>query len=176
LQETLFVTLSVDLLFSNQPNTNTKDTMSCRRPFQFSAPGNESMPELSPKRKPNPEPLTSGDSDFESATGSPAPKLTRNFTDIIEGGPQVETEQTQTKLIELIEGGPQLNFEKHDLLVKSSYFTEPQPDPPYSPIKNLLTTIQRHNQPITLCTTTMAQPVNGTKKLNLNKPKAFNRN
>jgi hypothetical protein len=50
------------------------------------------MPELSPERKLNPEPLTSGDSDFESATGSPAPELTRNFTDTIKGGPQVETE------------------------------------------------------------------------------------
>jgi hypothetical protein len=46
------------------------------------------------ERKPNPEPLTSGDSDFESATGSPALEPTRNLIDTIEGGPQVETEQT----------------------------------------------------------------------------------
>jgi hypothetical protein len=97
-----------------------------RRPFQFSAPGNELTPELSPERKPNPEPLTSGDSNFESATGSLAPEPTRNFTNTIEGGPQVETKQTQTEQIELIEGGPQLDFEEeHDLLVESSYFTEP---------------------------------------------------
>jgi hypothetical protein len=66
--------------------------MTSRRPFQFAAPGNKSMPELSLEQKPNPEPLTSGDSNFESATGSPAPKPTRNFIDEIEGGPQVETE------------------------------------------------------------------------------------
>jgi hypothetical protein len=39
--------------------------MTSRRPFQFSAPGNKLMPEMSPKRKPNPEPLTSGDSDLK---------------------------------------------------------------------------------------------------------------
>jgi hypothetical protein len=66
--------------------------MTSRRPFQFSAPGNELTPEPSPERKPNPEPLTSGDSDFKSATGSPAPKLTRILIHMIEGGPQVETE------------------------------------------------------------------------------------
>jgi hypothetical protein len=60
------------------------------------------MPKLLPEQKPNPEPLTSGDSDFESATESPAPEPTRNLTNTIEGGPQVETKQTQTKQIELI--------------------------------------------------------------------------
>jgi Ty3 transposon capsid-like protein len=133
------------------------------------------MPELSPKRKLNPEPLTSGDFDFESATGSPALEPTRNFTDTIEGGPQVETEQTRTKQIKLIEGGPQIDFEEHNPLVKSSYFTEPRPDHPYSPIKNLFTAIQKHNQPITHALT-MAQPVNRTKELNLNKPEAFDGN
>jgi hypothetical protein len=151
------------------------------------------MPETSPEWKPNPEPLTSGDSDFESVTGSPAAELTEReensrttrlgesshppIDELIEGGPQVKTERTWTEQIELIEGGPQIEFEEtHDPLVKSSYFTEPQPDPPYSPIKNIFTAIQKHNQPITLRTVTMAQPVNGTKKLNLNKPKAFNGN
>jgi hypothetical protein len=66
--------------------------MTSRRPFKFSAPGNELTPELSPERKLNPEPLTSGDSDFESATESPTPEMTRNFTNTIEGGPQVKTE------------------------------------------------------------------------------------
>jgi Domain of unknown function (DUF4939) len=130
--------------------------MTCRRPFQFSAPGNKLTPEPSPKPKPKPETLTSGDSDFESATESPASEPTRNF-------------------IELIEGGPQIGFEEHDPLVKSSYFTEPRPNPRYSPIENLFTTIQKHNQPITLHTI-MAQPVNRTKELNLNKPEAFNGN
>jgi hypothetical protein len=133
------------------------------------------MPEPSPEQKPNPEPLTSGDSDFESATGSPAPEPTRTFIDKIEGGPQVKTEQTRTEQIEVIKGGPQINFEEHNPLVESSYFTEPQPDPPYSPIGNLFTAIWRHNQPITH-TLTMAQSINGTKELNLNKPEAFNRN
>jgi hypothetical protein len=66
--------------------------MTSRRPFQFSAPGNKLMPKPSPKQKPNPEPLTSGDSNFESATESPAPKPTRNFIELIEEGPQVKTE------------------------------------------------------------------------------------
>jgi hypothetical protein len=135
------------------------------------------MPKPSPEQKLNPETLTSGDSDFESATGSPAPEPTRRLIELIEGGPQVETKQTQTEQIKLIEGGPQLDFkEEHNLLVKSSYFTEPQPNPPYSPIENLFSAIQKHNQPITLHITTMAQPVNGTKELNLNKPEAFDGN
>jgi hypothetical protein len=118
--------------------------MTSRRPFQFSAPGNESTPELSPERKLNPETLTSGDSDFESATGSPAPEPTRKLIDTIEGGPQVETERTQTEQIKLIEGGPQLDFEEeHDLLVESSYFIKPRPNPPYSPIENLFFAIQK---------------------------------
>jgi hypothetical protein len=76
----------------------------------------------------------------------------------------------------MIEGGPQIEFEEtDDPLVESSYFTEPQPNPPYSPIKNLFTAIQKHNQP-TLHTITMAQPTNRPKELNLNKPKAFNSN
>jgi hypothetical protein len=158
--------------------------MTSRRPFHFSAPEYKSTPETSPKQKLNPEPLTSGDSDFESATGSFAPEpieqresLHLPIDKLIEEGPQVETKQTQTKQIKLIEGGPQVEFEEtHDPLVKSSYFTKPWPDPPYSPIKNLFTAIQKHNQPITLCTITMAQPVNRMKELNLNKPKAFNGN
>jgi hypothetical protein len=120
-----------------------------RRLFKFSAPENKLMPEMSPEQKPNPEPLTSGESDFESATGSPAPKQTRNLINMIEGGPQIETERTRTKQIEFFEGGPQDDFEEHNPLVESSYFTKPQPDPPYSPIKNLVTAIRRYNQPIT---------------------------
>jgi hypothetical protein len=49
------------------------------------------MPEPSPEQKPNPEVMTSGESNFESATGSLAYKLT-SFINAIEGGPQVETE------------------------------------------------------------------------------------
>jgi Ty3 transposon capsid-like protein len=151
--------------------------MTSRRPFQFSAPGNKSMPEPSPKWKPNPEPLTSGDSDFESTTASPAPEPTKNLIDTIEGGPQVKTKQTRTEQIELIEGGPQLDLEEeHNLLVESSYFTEPWPDQPYSPIENLFTNIKNFNQPLPINTITMAQPVAGPKGLNLNKPEAFDGN
>jgi hypothetical protein len=65
----VLATQSVDLLLSNQP---TETTTTSRRLFKFSAPGNESTPEPSPERKPNPEVATSGESDFESAKGSPA--------------------------------------------------------------------------------------------------------
>jgi hypothetical protein len=47
-----------------------------RKLFKFSAPGNESTPEPSPEWKPKPEVVTSGESDFESAKGNPALKLT----------------------------------------------------------------------------------------------------
>jgi Domain of unknown function (DUF4939) len=150
--------------------------MTSRRPFQFSAPEYESTPETSPERKSNPEPLTSGDFDFESAKESPALELTGRGEN---SSPQTTRlgESSHPLIKELIEGGPQIKFEEtHDLLVESSYFTKPQPDPPYSPIKNLFTAIQKHNQPITPCTVTMAQPVDRPKKLNLNKPKAFNGN
>jgi hypothetical protein len=122
-------------------NPTPKTTTTSRRPFQFSAPENESRPEPSPKQKPNPETLTSGDSNFESATGSPAPEPTRKLIDTIEEGPQVETEQTQTEQIKLIEGGPQDNFEEHNSLVESSYFIKPRPNPLYSSIENLVTAI-----------------------------------
>jgi hypothetical protein len=134
------------------------------------------MPEPSPRRKPNPEPLTSGDSDFECATGSPAPEPTRRLIDTIEGGPQVETERTkQTEFVEYLERGPQDDIEEHNPLVNSSYFTEPQPEPPYSPLENLFYAIQRHNQPV-VQTFTIAQPTNRSKELNLNKPEPFDRN
>jgi hypothetical protein len=64
----------------------TETTTTSRRLFKFSAPENESTPEPSPKRKPNPEVVTSGESDFESATGSPTHEPT-SFIDAIEGGP-----------------------------------------------------------------------------------------
>jgi hypothetical protein len=117
-----------------------------RRLFKFFAPGNESTPEPSPKRKLNPEPLTSGDSDFESATGSLASKPTRRLINTIERGPQVETERTE--FVEYLQGGPQDDFEENNPLVESSYFTEPRPNPPYSPLENLFSAIQRHNQPV----------------------------
>jgi hypothetical protein len=80
--------------------------------------------------------------------------------DLVEGGPHYKTKQTQTEQTKLIEGGPQFKVEEtHDPLVKSSHFTKPRPNQPYSSIKNLFTAIQNHNQPITLCTNTMAQPV-----------------
>jgi predicted component of type VI protein secretion system len=121
--------------------------------------------------------VTSGESDFESATGSPAPEPTRRLFDIIEGGPQIVTERTErTEFIEYLEGGPQDDIEEHDPLVESSYFTKPQPDQPYSPIKNLVSAIRTFNQPLPLHTLTMAQPTNRPKELNLNKPEAFNGN
>jgi hypothetical protein len=102
------------------------------------------MPEMSPKQKSNSEPLTSGDSDFESAKGSPALEPIGQgensslqtigleesshplIEDLVEGGPHYEAKQTQTKQTELIKGGPQIEFEEtHDPLVESSYFTKP---------------------------------------------------
>jgi hypothetical protein len=47
-------------------------TTTSRRLFKFSAPETESTPKPSPERKPNPEVVTSGESNFESAKGSPA--------------------------------------------------------------------------------------------------------
>jgi Domain of unknown function (DUF4939) len=64
-----------------------------------------------------------------------------------------------------------------DPLVESSYFTEPCPNqPPYSPIENLFSAIQTFNRPLPIHTITMAQPTNGAKELNLNKPEAFDGN
>jgi Domain of unknown function (DUF4939) len=134
------------------------------------------MPEPSPERKPNPEVVTSGESDFESATGeSPAPEPNRRLIDVIGGPPQVDIKRTRTEFEEYLEGGPQDETEEHNLLVESSYFTEPRPNPPYSPLENLFSAIQRHNQPV-IQTLTMAQPVNGSKELNLNKPEPFDGN
>jgi hypothetical protein len=70
--------------------------------------------------------VTSGESDFESATGeSPAPELTRRLIDVIEGLPQVNIKRTRTEFEEYLEGGPQDETEEHNPLVESSYFTEP---------------------------------------------------
>jgi hypothetical protein len=148
--------------------------MTSRRLFKFSAPGNKLTPEPSPEQKPNPEVVTSGESNFESATGSPAHEPT-SFINAIEGGPQVKTEQIRTELVEYLEGGPQDNFEEN-LLVKSSYFTKPRPDQPYSPIENFFSAIWTFNQPLPIQTITMAQTHNGKKELNLNKPEAFDGN
>jgi hypothetical protein len=64
-----------------------------------------------------------------------------------------------------------------DPLVESSYFTEPHPNQPlYSPIENLFSAIQTFNQLLPIHTITMAQPTNGAKELNLNKPEAFDGN
>jgi hypothetical protein len=81
----------VSICYSAIDPTKTETMTTSRRLFKFSVPGNESTPKPSPEQKPNPESLTSGDSDFESATESPAHKPT-SFIDTIEGGPQVETE------------------------------------------------------------------------------------
>jgi hypothetical protein len=99
--------------------------MTSRRLFKFTAPGNESTPEPSPERKPNPKVVTSGESDFESAKGSPTHEPTRRLIDIIAGGPQVEIETERTEFVKYLEEGPQDDFEEHDPLVESSYFTKP---------------------------------------------------
>jgi hypothetical protein len=102
------------------------------KPFTFAAlnPKHEPTPVTSPKQKPNPETLTSGDSNFESARESPDLEL-------VEGKPHLETKQT-----ELIKEGPQFKFEEtKEPLAKSGYWTEPQPEQPYSPIKNLFSSI-----------------------------------
>jgi Domain of unknown function (DUF4939) len=141
------------------------------------------MPETSPERKLDPETLTSGDSDFESAKESLALKLTGQRKspdpqiDLIVEKPYLETKQTQTKQTELIEGGPPFEFElTEELLAESSYWTKPQPDQPYSPIKNLFASIINLNQSTSINTITMAQPANGPKELNLNKPDTFDGN
>jgi hypothetical protein len=166
--------------------------MTSRRLFKFSAPGNESTPEPSPERKPNPEVVTSGESDFESAKGSPAlkptgrlrespaPEPTRRLIDVIEGPPQVDIERAalvKEPTHYLLEN-PKDELDL-DPLVESSYFTEPCPDQPlYSPFENLLSTIRTFNQPLPIQMITMAQPAltNGAKELNLNKPEAFDGN
>jgi Domain of unknown function (DUF4939) len=94
---------------------------------------------------------------------------------VIGGLPQVDTEQTRTEFAKYLEGGPQDKIEEHNPLVESSYFTEPRPNPPYFPLENLFSAIQRHNQPV-VQTLTMAQPVNRSKELNLNKPEPFDSN
>jgi Ty3 transposon capsid-like protein len=118
--------------------------------------------------------VTSGESNFESATESPAHEPT-SFIDAIEGGPQVETKRIRTELVEYLERRPQDDFEEN-LLVESSYFTEPRPDQPYSPIENLFSAIRTFNQPLPIQMITMAQATNGIKELNLNKPEAFDGN
>jgi hypothetical protein len=145
--------------------------------------------------------VTSGESDFESAKGSPAlePTGLRESPAYEQTGLEVEL----NPLIEsLDEGRPCYNIEPEraalaeepthyllidpeneldlDPLVESSYFTEPHPNqPPYSPIENLFSAIQTFNRPLPIQTIAMAQPVpstNGAKELNLNKSEAFDGN
>jgi Domain of unknown function (DUF4939) len=181
--------------------TETETTTTSRRLFKFSAPGNELTPKPSPERKPNPEVVTSGESDFESAKGSPALEptglrespaykqtrleieLNLLIESLDEGRPRYDTEPEWAALVEepthylLIDPEDKLDLNP---LVESSYFTEPRPDrPPYSPIKNLFSAIQTFNRPLPIQTIAMAQPVpstNRVKELNLNKPEAFDGN
>jgi hypothetical protein len=156
--------------------------MTSRRLFKFSAPGNESTPKPSPERKLNPEVVTSGESDFESAKGSPAlePTGLRESPAYEQTGlkeelnPLIESldEEPTHYLLENPEDEPDL-----DPLIESSYFTEPRPNQPlYSPIENLFSAIQTFNQPLPIYTITMAQLTNRPKELNLNKPEAFDGN
>jgi hypothetical protein len=141
--------------------------MTSRRLFKFSAPGNKLTPEPSPERKPNPEVVTSGESDFESAKGSPTLKPTGlrespaykqtglevELNPLIEsldkGRPCYDAEPERAALVEepthysLVDPKDELDL---DPLVESSYFTEPRPNqPPYSPIENLFSAIQTFN-------------------------------
>jgi hypothetical protein len=97
---------------------------------------------------------------------------------VIEGPPQVDIERAALaeEPTHYLLADPK---DEHDLdpLVESSYFTEPRPDEPlYSPFENLISTIRTFNQPLPNQTITMAQPTNGPKELNLNKPEAFDGN
>jgi hypothetical protein len=172
--------------------------MTSRRLFKFSAPGNKLMPEPSPKQKPNPEVVTSGESDFESAKGSPAleptglresPAYERTGLEIElnlliesldEGRPRYDIKPEQAALVEepthYLLKNPKDELDL-DPLVESSYFTEPRPDQPlYSPIEKFFSAIQTFNRPLSVYMITMAQPTNGPKELNLNKPEAFDGN
>jgi hypothetical protein len=104
------------------------------------------MPEPPPERKSNPEVVTSGESDFESAKGSPALEptglrespadertgLKLELHPLIEsldkGRPRYDTETERATLVEelthylLAETDDELDL---DSLVESSYFTEP---------------------------------------------------
>jgi Domain of unknown function (DUF4939) len=154
--------------------------MTSRRLFKFSAPGNESMPEPSPERKPNPEVVTSGESDFQSAKGSPALEPTG-----LRESPAYERtglEEELNLLIEsLDEGRPRYDIEpeRASLAEEPTHYllTEPRLNQSlYSPIENLFSAIQTFNQPLPIQTITMAQPTNRPKELNLNKPETFDGN
>jgi hypothetical protein len=156
-----------------------------QRPSMFAAPNPEHKltPETSPEQKLDPETLTSGDSDFESAKKSPALGLTEQREspdlqiELVEINPYLGTKQTRTEQTELIERGPQFKFEEnYKPLAKSSCWTEPRPEQPYSPIENLFASIIDLNRSMSLRTITMAQPANGLKELNLNKPDTFDGN
>jgi hypothetical protein len=71
-----------------------------QKPFMFAAsnPEHKPMAEMSPKQKPDPETLTSGNSDFKSAKESPALKPT-------------ERRKSPNPQIELVEGKPYLGIE-----------------------------------------------------------------
>jgi hypothetical protein len=132
----------------------------------FAAPKLEPMPETSPKQKADPETVTSEESGFESAEESLAPK-TKGWR---------ESPDPQTKLVE---EEPHLGTETNDdPLAYSSFWTKPRPPQnPYTPIKNLFASIIDLNQPQTqqIPPNTTAQPTNGLKELNLNKPNTFDR-
>jgi hypothetical protein len=122
--------------------------------------------------------VTSGESDFESAKGSPALEPTG-----LRESPAYERTGLEVELNLLIESldeeRPRYNIEpkraalveepthylladpedEHDLdpLVESRYFTEPCPNqPPYSPIENLFSTIRTFNQPLPIQIIAMA--------------------
>jgi hypothetical protein len=94
-------------------------------------PKSEPMPEMSPKQKPDPEPLTSDDSDFESAKESPAlkPRELRESPNLLTEEEQVKEGPYFEPETKLIEGGPQFKTKStYKPLAKSSYWTEPRPE------------------------------------------------
>jgi hypothetical protein len=117
------------------------------------------MPKPSPKQKPNPEVVTSGKSDFESAKGIPTLKptglrespayertgleieLNPRIESLDEGRPHYDTKPERATLVEepahylLVDPEDELDL---DPLVESSYFTEPHPDQPHTPLSKII--------------------------------------
>jgi hypothetical protein len=134
-----------------------------RRLFKFSAPGNELTPEPSPERKPNPEVVTSGESDFESAKGSPAltglrespayeqtgleEELNPLIESLDEGRPRYDTGSERAALAEepthYLLANPKEELDL-DPLVESSYFTNPARTNLYTLLSKIFFPLSKH--------------------------------
>jgi hypothetical protein len=108
--------------------------------FTTPEPKNKPTPEMSPEQKADPETVTSGESGFESAEESLTLETKErrespdSWTELVEGEPHLGTETKETK---------------EDPLSYSSFWTEPRPPNPFTPIKNLFASIIDLNQPQT---------------------------